>query len=326
MPEQVYDNIYLIKLPLPGNPLKNLNSYLIKGQKRSLLVDTGFNHPETEKALRDGLAELGINLEDLDIFLTHAHSDHSGLAGKLKNSANQVFSSTTDGELLQKYGAGDAYWLRLIKNQVILGFPYKLSHKDHPGYHHKNNIAYQRVHKDPGDILQAGDYTFEIMDLGGHTQGQIGLYEREHKLLFSGDHLLRKITPNLKFWGFDYDTLGTYLANMEKLRTVEIEHLFSAHRELITDIGERIDQMMEHHRVRLDWALKQIALRPSNAWDVAAVIKWDFSGGDFLTFPPPQQWFAANEALVHLEYLFRHRTDVKREFKTDGAVYYSLKG
>lgn len=35
-------NIYSIFVPLPDNPLRNLNAYLIKDDKRSLLIDTGF--------------------------------------------------------------------------------------------------------------------------------------------------------------------------------------------------------------------------------------------------------------------------------------------
>lgn len=39
-------NIYSIFVPLPDNPLRNLNAYLIKDDKRSLLIDTGFRRDE----------------------------------------------------------------------------------------------------------------------------------------------------------------------------------------------------------------------------------------------------------------------------------------
>lgn len=40
---QIEENIYSIYVPLPENPLRNLNSYLIKGEGgRSLLIDTAF--------------------------------------------------------------------------------------------------------------------------------------------------------------------------------------------------------------------------------------------------------------------------------------------
>ena len=44
-------NIYSIFVPLPDNPLRNLNAYLIKDDKRSLLIDTGFRRDECREAL-----------------------------------------------------------------------------------------------------------------------------------------------------------------------------------------------------------------------------------------------------------------------------------
>lgn len=46
---EVYRNIYLAELPLPNNPLKYLNFYIIKGQDQSMIIDTGFNREDTKK-------------------------------------------------------------------------------------------------------------------------------------------------------------------------------------------------------------------------------------------------------------------------------------
>jgi glyoxylase-like metal-dependent hydrolase (beta-lactamase superfamily II) len=323
--QEVYQDIYLIKLPLPQNPLKNLNSYLIKGAcgDRSLLIDTGFNHPETEAALMAELKEANVRLEEMDVFITHCHSDHSGLAGKLKNDHNTVYSSSRDGVLIRDH-VGDHFWRELVKQQRFMGFPYKFLHTDHPGFRNKNENQYDRVSKDPGDTLKAGCYKFEVIDLSGHTPGQIGLYEKKHRILFSGDHLLHKITPNMKFWNFDYDCLGDYLSNLKKMNDLDVEHLYSAHRELIPDMRARIGQMLAHHERRLDTALEVISKEPCNAWTVASGIVWDYLGGDFTKFPPPQQWFAANETFVHLEHLFASRKDIKRQAEGD-VFFYSTK-
>ena len=312
--QEVYENIYLIKLPLPENPLKDLNSYFIKGSGggRNLLIDTGFNHPQTEAALMGAWEALGARLEETDILITHAHSDHSGLAGKLKNAYNTVYCSSRDGVLLHDY-VGEHYWVELVKQQRFMGFPYPFLHTDHPGYCWKDSIQHERKNIDPGDRLSVGGYTFEVIDLAGHTPGQIGLYEKKHRLLFCGDHLLQKITPNLKFWSLDYDSLAVYLRNVEKLAQLPVDHLFSAHRELIPDIKERVGEMLQHHEKRLAWTLEIIAEGPCDTWAVASGITWDYQGGDFTKFAPPQQWFAANETFVHLQHLFSTRRDIKRQ-------------
>lgn len=53
MVTQVAPNLYRIPVPLPGNPLKNLNAYLIRGH-RNLLVDTGFRQEACRMALKAG--------------------------------------------------------------------------------------------------------------------------------------------------------------------------------------------------------------------------------------------------------------------------------
>ncbi len=79
MIEVMFPNFYRLEIPLPQNPLKYLNSYLIKGQGRNLLIDTGFNQEVCKNALLDGLRTLEVSLEETDIFITHLHADHSGL-------------------------------------------------------------------------------------------------------------------------------------------------------------------------------------------------------------------------------------------------------
>ena len=96
--EEICKNIYRIPVRLTGNPLKELNSYLIKDPDRSLLIDTGFRRSECREDLLAGLAELGVYLEDIDIFLTHLHSDHSGLAAELIAPGGKVYIGEIDGE------------------------------------------------------------------------------------------------------------------------------------------------------------------------------------------------------------------------------------
>ena len=98
MTEQLYPNIYRLRIPLPKNPLKELNCYVIAGKERSLIIDTGFNRPECEEALLGGIAELGIALDRTDVLLTHRHSDHTGLARLLEERGARVFAGRAEQE------------------------------------------------------------------------------------------------------------------------------------------------------------------------------------------------------------------------------------
>ena len=60
---KIADNIYKKVVPLPNNPLREINAYIITGEKpgdKSLLIDTGFNRPECEEALQSAFDELKI--------------------------------------------------------------------------------------------------------------------------------------------------------------------------------------------------------------------------------------------------------------------------
>ena len=119
MLKQIAENIYRKTVPLPHNPLRELNAYIIKGEK-SLLIDTGFNRPECEEALQSAFDELGIDA--VDLFITHLHSDHCGLVSKFAKEQSRVFASETDGELIN-FGSGNLYWSMLDELFIKFGFP-----------------------------------------------------------------------------------------------------------------------------------------------------------------------------------------------------------
>ena len=78
-PVLIYPNLYLVRVPLPHNPLHALNSYFILDDDgTTTIVDVGFNHPDCEQALSDALAALGRSWDKVQVVLTHSHPDHTG--------------------------------------------------------------------------------------------------------------------------------------------------------------------------------------------------------------------------------------------------------
>ena len=61
MAEQLDQNLWKLDIPLVGNPLKNLNSYLLTGGDRSLLIDTGFDQPTCLEAMETQLHAIGVD-------------------------------------------------------------------------------------------------------------------------------------------------------------------------------------------------------------------------------------------------------------------------
>ena len=94
--EEILPNLYRVEVPLSGSPLQSLNSYIIRGTQRSLVIDTGWNREECRRALTSGLRELTVDLEVADFFITHAHADHSGLVSELATNVARIYIGWAD--------------------------------------------------------------------------------------------------------------------------------------------------------------------------------------------------------------------------------------
>ena len=124
MTECISEGLYRIPVPLPGNPLRELNSYLLRGRERSLLIDTGFRQEEGRRALFAGLAELDVDPGDVDVALTHLHSDHSGLAPEVVGETGWIYVSGPDRVYLEQ--PEDTKWAHTDAFYISEGFPPEL--------------------------------------------------------------------------------------------------------------------------------------------------------------------------------------------------------
>ena len=93
MVEEILSDLYRIEIPLPKSPLKALNSYIIRGRGRFLVVDTGWNLDECQREMSSSLKRLGVDLEKTDFFITHCHADHVGLVASLATDTSRVYLS-----------------------------------------------------------------------------------------------------------------------------------------------------------------------------------------------------------------------------------------
>lgn len=326
---EIAKNIYMTEIPLPNNPLRALNFYLIKAENggKSLIIDTGFNIEENIKLIEDKMDEIGLNYENTNLFLTHLHSDHTGLAAYFSEKGMKVYASETDAMLLNKsINKSDLMWTSAVEQAHMQGLDEdNLDVEEHPGYKYRplSKIDYEILYE--GDIFNIGDYSFRVLDFKGHTPGLIGLYDENRKILISGDHILNDITPNNTFWGFEFgDSLGNYLKSLDKAYELEVDLLLSSHRSLVKDHRVRIDELRKHHEDRLQEV--RDALEKSGKSTVRTVTKqlhWDIRSKNWEEFPNAQKWFAAGEAHAHLEHL--RALDEVDKISEDGVLYYFLK-
>lgn len=303
--ELLANNLWRLPIPLAGSPLKTLNSYLIFGQNRSLLIDTGFRQAPCREAMERQLDALGVDRNRLDIFLTHLHSDHTGLAPELLPESGQIYISRIDGPGVDE-ALDDAFWRRFYKSYVREGF----TQEEMDGLWN-TNPAQNAVPKgwrytplEDGDMLSYGGHKLQCILTPGHTPGHMCLYEPEAGWLFSGDHILFHITPNICRWERMPDALGSYLESLERVRSLPIKLLMPAHREERGDPVQRVEELKEHHAHRLAAALSIVEQKPGlTAYEIASFMRWSIRCRDWASFPLTQKFFAVGEALSHLDHL-----------------------
>lgn len=306
MIEEILPDFYRIEVPLPRNPLKSLNSYLIKGQGRNLLIDTGFNREECKKALFDGLRTLEVNLAQTDLFITHLHADHSGLISAIATKSSAVYCSKTDAALINLAQTND-YWSKFQTIFSLHGFPLQEldeAIQKHPGHKFIPDQEQEFSIVKENDTISVGNYHFTCIETPGHTPGHMCLYEPHKKILVSGDHILADITPNINIEKGLVDPLGHYLKNLDRINQLEINLVLPGHRHIIDNIHSRIAELKQHHAERLGEVLSILNTGcQMNAYQVAKEMSWNLTCTSWEQFPVAQKWFATGEAISHLLYL-----------------------
>ena len=306
---KVYENpnIFKIDVPLPDNPLRNLNCYIIQDSGETLILDTGFNRPECKEVLLAGLEQLDADWNKTNMFLTHLHSDHTGLAPTvMEDKPGKIYISEKDHAVLRAHMEGDR-WKETDDLFYREGFSREQLAElrvSNPARGLEPTRYFEAEYIAHGDTITVGRYAFVCVSVPGHTPGQMCLYCPEKKIMFTADHVLFDITPNITHWKDTKDALGDYLESLVKIRGYEMETALPAHRKNEMDVYVRIDQIIEHHLVRLCETVDALAEHPDcHATEVAAHLKWSMRGKTWAEFPLSQRWFAVGETMAHLDYL-----------------------
>ncbi|MFB3812623.1 MAG: MBL fold metallo-hydrolase [Terriglobales bacterium] len=319
MADEIYPSLYRILVPLPGNPLGWINSYVIKGPDRNLIIDTGLNRRECLDALMTGLDEIGVDIEKTDFYITHNHADHYGLVPVLAQSTSSVFIHRLDKEQIE----GWTGWDSVTRYAILNGFPQeevKKAIQSHPGYKYGASLPTKLTPVEDSDKLHYGEYCFTVIATPGHTAGHTCLYDASRRILISGDHVLSDITPNITCWFEGANPLQRYLASLDRVYELPVELVLPGHRRVLEHCKSRIDELKRHHQIRNEEILKVLDHESKSAYEVAASMTWDIDCNTWEEFPPSQKWFATGEALAHLTYL-AEAGQLRRSEEKRGVVF-----
>lgn len=323
---EIGKDLYRIKIPIKGSPLRTTNSYLIRGDDRNLLIDTGYNAEVSIDTIRSSMEKLGAKPENTDILLTHFHDDHAGASTSLVHPSRKIYVPAQEFQFF-RIGVDPGYYKECRRDRYtsegvsdiyfeeIMNF--RRQGAKGPDFYSNRFEPVEDKQK-----ITAGDYQLMAIHTPGHTPGHMCYWNAKYKIMFTGDHILFDVSSNIIPWPGIPNVLGIYLYSLRKLQEYPVALALPGHREP-GDLLSRIGEQLEHHERRLNECESIVKLYPNkNAFEITELMAWKVHNEDGTTgIPLASMRYAFGECLSHLDHL-RFMKRISRTVKDGTYVYY----
>lgn len=266
--------IFPIEIPTPFRQVSSVNAYLIRGDT-CVLVDSGLGTDEGWTVMRTALASLGVSPGDIThVYLTHGHLDHYGLSARIvEESGAAVHIHPSDAlkvtaDLGKEFESSEAVYRNYFAR---MGVPGEFMDSMTLIYQGAAILSVQLgsvTGVREGERLLLGDREVAAVGCPGHTPGMVCYYDRTHRILFSGDHLLPGISPNPILEmprdgsGGKFKGLVEYLKSLEKSEGLDIDLVLPGHGPPIRNHRELIARLRRFYGRRQGKIMKALEKRP----------------------------------------------------------------
>lgn len=267
-------DIFVLRTTMPF-PLRESNAYIVESSDGWAVIDTGVNIPENQQRWSQALKEIGISFRHIkNIYSTHYHHDHMGLAGWLQEQSQaQVFLSKRDLDTFQTYIGGGCYY-EFVKAQCLqAGWNQDLIKALADDIKNIDILMRPYPHLTPlgeGAEINLAGYRYKTYPIPGHSDGHVVFGGIENGWLLGGDNIIRHTILHLTDWPHTRldNPLTEHLHSLQKLLIMKISLVLPGHGMSFANAAERIHLIEQHHERRKSQVLQGLQ-EPTSAWDLA---------------------------------------------------------
>ena len=294
-------NVDVYYVPIRIRALRFASVYVLKTGRHSYLVDSGMDN-----SALTFLEQNGVDFSEIDaVILTHMHIDHIGGSKSIQDKYGiPVFIDERDREKVISIQNDIPGFMRSSKIFLSeMGVPTETTETmgdNHPlatelkNYEHVDLENFSKMPNSLNDL--------DFFHVPGHSPGSTCFLPKNSDIIFTGDHILEKITPNISYYDSSEDMLGEYLESLRMTKVLQKNTAFPGHGSPFTGIEERIEAIIKHHENRINEISEIIGPDQLSAYNVAKLMKWS-KGRTMESMNIMEQNFAVGEAIAHLRYM-----------------------
>jgi len=299
--ERTLPGVWRLRMPLPWPGVPHVNAWAIASGDGIVLFDTGYAWEDGTRQLELALAQVGFRLADVRLLVcTHAHSDHYGLAGPIVDAAGCELWMHPAWEHIRDVAEDpDRVLDRRIEVARQSGVPAAALAEYERSRRGENTGIARAIEPDrelvPGVEVETDVGTWQVYETPGHAPSHVCLYQRERRLLISGDHLLGRVSLYFDY-GYTPDPAGEFLHSLDRVEDLDARLCIPGHGRTFTDVAAHIHANRRLVAERVQRVLDAVSVDALTAVEIVPHVH-----GQEIT-PLTAQWWLS-ETLCYLQHL-----------------------
>lgn len=273
---EVRPGLWTLRLPVAWADITHVNAHLLERVDGGLtLVDCGSAGDEScWNALVTAIARAGHDVGDVrELVITHAHSDHFGLARRLVDETGCVMRMHPAHQAFTD-GTNEPDRIRAARRRRALreGVPEDIVHLYEDVREETEGAEGSLPPFEPlreGDRFETVHGAWHTIETPGHAPNHLVFHQPERRLLLVADLVSRTFAPWYDY-GYTEDTVAEFRASLERVARLDVDLALPGHGRPIEDLHALVASHLRDLDQRLADTLTAIGAGPTHAYGLCA--------------------------------------------------------